>query len=69
MNNADLAELREYTTAINNMIKLKDWGAVFWIVDNMPRSLAQHIKPLLETHKTALIRYILEKINRCNRCN
>lgn len=64
MNNKDLAELREYTVAINNMLKLNDFGAVLWLVDNMPRSLAHHVKPILEHNKQAFVRYILEKINR-----
>lgn len=64
MNNAELAELREYTTAINNMLRLKDYGAIMWLVDNMPRSLAHHVKPILENHKHEIIKHILEKINR-----
>ncbi len=64
MNNAELAELREYTTAINNMLRLKDYGAIMWLVDNMPRSLAHHVKPILENHKREIIKHILEKINR-----
>ncbi len=64
MNNAELAELREYTTSINNMLRLKDYGAILWLVDNMPRSLAHHVKPILENHKRELIKHILEKINR-----
>lgn len=64
MNNADLAELKEYTTAIKHMLSLNDCGAILWIIHNMPRSLAYHVKPMLEEHKHKIIKYILEKIKR-----
>lgn len=64
MNSNDLAELREYTLAINNMLKMKDFGAILWIVDNMPRTFAHHFKPMLEDNKAAIIKHVLEKINR-----
>lgn len=62
MNNAELAELREYTTAINNMLRLKDYGAIMWLVDNMPRSLAHHVKPILEITNTRLSNIYLKKL-------
>jgi hypothetical protein len=64
MNHAELEELREYTTAMKNMFKLRDPGGVMWLLNSMPRYLVPNVKHMIEENKDVIVKYILEKINR-----
>lgn len=64
MNHADIEEIREYTTAMKNMLRLRDPGGVMWLLNSMPRHIVPHVKDIVEDNKDVIVKYILEKINR-----
>jgi hypothetical protein len=64
MNQADLEQIREYTNAMRNFIRLNDPGAILWAINNMPRYLVPHVKHVLEDNKKMIMRYIAAKASR-----
>jgi hypothetical protein len=64
MNQAELEQVREYTTAMRNFIRLNDPGAIMWAINNMPRYLVPHVKHIVEENKPMIMRYIAAKVNR-----